>query len=483
MLRHKLWIDGSWQESKDVREVRSPFNNEAVAKVDYASSEQFELALAASEKAFQSYRKVSRATRSRLLQAMRDGIARRKDELVQAIVREAGKPVTMADGEVTRALTTFTVAAEEVKRFGGEVVPIDIDAGGRAYAPAVAYWTPRGPVLGITPFNFPVNLVAHKVAPALAAGCSIIIKPAPQAPGGAVLLAQIFEEAAKQVSDSRDQVPLAALQVVSCSNEVAAAGVTDPRIVTLTFTGSTKVGWMLQSKAIGKKLTLELGGNAGVIVHSDADLARAAARCAFGGNSYAGQSCISVQRIYVQRDVSEKFEGLLVAETKKVPYGDPTKKETIAGPLIDAANADRVMAWIDEAKKAGARVLAGGTREGNVVAPTVLAGVKPELKVSCEEVFGPVVVIDTYNQFSEAISKINASKYGLQAGVFTDSLGHIREATENLEVGGVIINEVPTYRADQMPYGGVKESGLGREGLRYAMEEYSERRTVVQWHG
>ncbi len=484
--RHKLWIDGKWMEttnSRDLHEIRSPFNNEPVAKVDYATPEQMERAMVASVAAFIKYRKVSRHARSKLLEAMRDGIARRQHELAKVIAAEAGKPITLAEGEVMRALTTFTVAAEEAKRFGGEVIPIDIDATGRPYSPAIAYWVPRGPILGITPFNFPLNLVAHKVAPALAAGCSILIKPAPQAPGGAAMLAQIFEEAAAQASDARDTIPLATFQVVSCGNDVASAPVTDPRMNSLTFTGSGRVGWHLQSLAVGKRVALELGGNAGVIIHSDANLERAALRCAAGGFGYAGQSCISVQRIFVHKEVARKFEELLLAETAKVVAGDPMKKEVTVGPLIDAAAADRVMAWIDEAKRAGARVLAGGTRSGNVIAPTVVAGVKRAAKLSTEEAFGPVVILETYDNFSDAIEALNESRYGLQAGIFTDSTRLIREAVENLEVGGVMINEVPTYRADQMPYGGVKESGLGREGLRYAMEEYSERKTVVQWHG
>lgn len=484
MVRHQLWFEGRWQAgSAPSFDVHSPFNGEVVARVDYASSAQMESAIAAAAQAFRAYRKTSRMARSRLLETMRELIAKNRAELAETIAREAGKPIAIAEAEVTRALTTFTVAAEEARRFGGEVIPIDIDAGGRPYSPAVAYWVPRGPVLGITPFNFPLNLVAHKVAPALAAGCSILIKPAPQAPGGAVLLAKIFAEAAASVADARDVIPAATFQVLSCTNDVAAAAVRDPRLTTLTFTGSTKVGWLLQAQAIGKRVALELGGNAAMIVHSDADLARAATRAAAGGYGYAGQSCISVQRILVQQSVAPKFEQLLLAETRKTVAGDPMKRETVVGPLIDAKAADRVMAWIDEAKAGGARVLVGGRRAGNVIEPTVLSDAGRELRVVCEEVFGPVVVLKTYDKFEEALAAVNDSRFGLQAGVFTDSQTLIRQAVEELEVGGVMVNEVPTYRADQMPYGGVKESGLGREGLRYAMEEYSERRTVVHWRG
>jgi glyceraldehyde-3-phosphate dehydrogenase (NADP+) len=483
MQRHRLWIDGKWLESPESREIKSPFNGEVLARADYATREQMGAALAAAETAFGSFKRVSRFARSKLLELMRDGLRERQSELVRLIATEAGKPVTIAEIEFARALATFTIAAEEAKRFGGEVIPIDTDGGGRAYAPAVSYWVPRGPVLGITPFNFPLNLVAHKVAPALAVGAPILIKPAPQAPGPAAVLAEIFEKAARQASDARETIPLAGLQVLSCDNEIAGLAVTDPRITVVSFTGSGKVGWMLQAKAIGKRVLLELGGNAGVIVHSDADLARAAARCAAGGYGYAGQSCISVQRIFVQKDVAPRFEQLLVTESEKTPYGDPMKKETVVGPVIDKAAGDRIMSWIDEAKRGGARVLTGGKKDGNVIAPTVITGAGPEMKVSNEEIFGPLVTIQTYDKFSDAIAAVNHSRYGLQAGIFTDSVKLAREAVENLDVGGVIINEVPTYRADQMPYGGVKESGLGREGLRYAMEEMSERRVVVTWHG
>ena len=481
--RYKLWLAGRWQEAKTSVHLRSPFSHEPIAQVDQASGEQWEQALASSKEAFTSYRKTSRYLRSALLREIARLISERRADFVQIIAQEAGKPVQLAEVEVTRAVATFTIASEEAKHFSGDVIPIDINATDRAFAPAVSYWVPRGPVLGITPFNFPLNLVAHKVAPALASGNSVIIKPAPQAPGAAVLLAEVFEQAAKSVSDNRETVSLAALQVISAPNEIAEVGITDLRITTVSFTGSTKVGWIIQKLAVGKRVLLELGGNAAVIVHKDADLIRAATRCAAGGFGYAGQSCISVQRIFVHQDIRARFEELLTAEAAKVISGDPTKRDVLNGPMIDDAAATRVMKWIDDAKREGAQLLAGGTRDGNVVTPTIMTEVKPTQKIATEEVFAPLVVLSGYDKFSDAISAVNNSKYGLQAGVFTDSSKLIHEAIEGLEVGGVIINEVPTYRADQMPYGGVKESGLGREGLRYAMEEYSERRTVVQWVG
>ena len=483
MTEHRLFIDGRWEDGISSREILSPFSGKAVARCAQASSEQLERALAAAERAGKDFRKISRFGRARLLSLMARGIESRRAELAASMVAEAGKPLTLADGEVGRAIVTFTIAAEEAKRLGGEVVPVDVDSAGRAYAPAVSHWAPRGPVLAIAPFNFPLNLIAHKVAPALAVGASVIVKPPPQAPGAARILAEIFETAAAEASDAREKIPPAALQVLSGPNDVIAKAVSDPRVAILSFTGSDKVGWMLQEKALRKKLILELGGNAAVIVEADADLARAAARCAFGGFAYAGQVCISVQRVLVRKEVAARFTELLLAETAKINSGDPARPEVLVGPLIDSAAADRVMAWIDEARRDGAKVLCGGTRSGNVIAPTVLSGVKPTAKLACEEAFGPVVIVGEYSALDEAIASVNASRFGLQAGLFTDGAEAIRRASDELEVGGLMVNEVPTYRADNMPYGGVKDSGLGREGVRYTMEEYCERRTVVAWRG
>jgi acyl-CoA reductase-like NAD-dependent aldehyde dehydrogenase len=483
MIRHRLWIDGKWIESAQSTDLTSPATGTVVAKVDQASREQMEIALEASTTAFSVFKNISRFTRSRLLAVMAREIEAHRAEFIECLITEAGKPHALADVEVTRATITFTLAAEEAKRLGGEVVPVDLDAGGRAYGPAVSYWVPRGPVLAITPFNFPLNLAAHKLAPALAVGATVIVKPPPQAPGCAALLAAIFEKAAKEVSDVRESVPLSAFQVVNGANEIIAEAVADPRMTTLSFTGSDKVGWKLQEKAVRKKVVLELGGNAGVIVHEDADLNRAASRCAFGGFVYAGQTCISVQRIFVHEKVHDRFLKLLLEETAKVKSGDPRDKEVLVGPLIDEPAALRVMAWIDEAVKEGAKVLAGGTCKGNFMAPTVLSGVKTHHKLHCEEVFGPVVIVDKFNDFDRALEMINRSRFGLQAGLFTDSSALIQRALKMLEVGGIIVNEVPTYRADNMPYGGVKESGLGREGVRYAMEDYCERRVLVTWQG
>ncbi len=482
--RHRLFIAGRWEDGRsEAREIRSPFSGERVAGADQADEAQLERALAATAEAFRSFRKSSSYVRSRLLAGIAQGIGARRREIVDSVVQEAGKPRQLADLEVSRAIQTFTIASEEAKRQVGELIPVDLEASGRAYGPATSRWVPRGPVLAIAPYNFPLNLVAHKVAPALAVGCTVIVKPAPQAPGAATILAEIFERAARDASDAREQVPAAALQLVNAPNAVVGRAVTDPRITTLSFTGSDKVGWQLQQAAVRKKVALELGGNAAVIVHSDADLQRAATRCAFGGFAYGGQICISVQRVFVQREVAERFTDLFLAEVRKLKVGDPALDDTVVGPLIDAAHADKVSTWIDEALRGGARALAGGERRGNLIPPTVLAGVRETDKVNTEEVFGPVVVLETYDDFGKAVAAVNRSRFGLQAGVFTDSSRLIRQACDELEVGGILVNEIPTYRADNIPYGGVKESGLGREGVRYAMEELCERRTVVSWQG
>jgi glyceraldehyde-3-phosphate dehydrogenase (NADP+) len=482
-MRRKLWIAGSFREGPAQADIRSPFTGEVVTVADQADAALMEEALAAAKSAAKTFREVSRYTRSRLLQAMAKWIALRRQDFVSAIVDEAGKPVTLAEAEVTRALSTFAIGADEAKRYGGELFPVDIEASGRAYDMGFSMLVPRGPVLAITPFNFPLNLVAHKVVPALAAGAPILVKPAPQTPGAVVLLAEVFEKALEEVADERESVPPGALQVVSCPNDVAALAVKDGRIATLSFTGSGPVGWTLQTMAKGKRVLLELGGNASVIVHKDADLARAAQRCAFGAFAYAGQVCISVQNILVHRDVYDRFRELFLGELRRVRSGDPRQKETLVGPLINEAAVDRIIAWVEEAKQGGASVVSFGQREKNTLPPMLLEGTPQACRLSVEEAFGPVALMAPYADIEEAIETVNTSRFGLQAGVFTDSHAVVRRVIAGIEAGGILINEVPTFRADHMPYGGVKESGLGREGVRYAMEEYSERKTVIAWKG
>jgi acyl-CoA reductase-like NAD-dependent aldehyde dehydrogenase len=407
--------------------------------------------------------------RSALLRSIAGLLQARQEEGARIIAGEAGKPITDARREVGRAIQTFTVAAEEAKRIGGEAVPLDWTPGTESYW-GVTRRVPLGAILGITPFNFPINLVAHKVAPALAAGNAILIKPAPQTPLTALFLGELAVEAG---------LPAGTLNIVPCANDVAERLVGDARFKLLSFTGSAQVGWMLKAKCGKKKVVLELGGNAGVIIEPDADLEFAAQRCATGGFTYAGQTCISVQRILVHESIVEAFISKLLAHVSALKAGDPLDEATVIGPLIDGKAATRVEGWIQEAVAQGARVLAGGNRSGAVLNATVLSNVNATMKVSCEEVFGPVVTITPYGQFEQALALLNNSPYGLQAGVFTQDINRIFSAFRDLEVGAVLINEIPTFRADHMPYGGMKDSGLGREGVKYAIEEMTEPRLLV----
>ena len=462
-------VGGERRTSAEKVEIRNPYNQDVIAVVNYASARDAEEAIARAASAFGTMRPLPSYRRAEVLRHVANELTARKEELAELIMLEAGKPIRDARTEVTRAIQTFTVAAEETKRLGGELLPLDWLVGSENRW-AVVRRFPIGPILGITPFNFPLNLVAHKVAPALASGNSIIIKPAPQTPLSALRLGEIVCEAGW---------PEGGLSILPCSNDVAGQMLADERIKKLTFTGSAEVGWRLKARVPKKKVTLELGGNAAVIVHEDADLDYSAKRCVQGGFAYAGQTCISVQRIYVHEAVYEPFLERLLEGVRNLVVGDPRDERTDVGPMISVAAAERAESWIREAVQSGAKVLIGGERSGAFLMPTVLTEVAPEMRVSCEEVFAPVVMVSRYADFDEAIRQVNASRYGLQAGLFTRDLNRIFRAYEAIEVGGLIINDVPTYRADHMPYGGVKDSGFGREGVRSAIEEMTEPRVLV----
>jgi acyl-CoA reductase-like NAD-dependent aldehyde dehydrogenase len=466
---HGFYLDGKWVEDGDVVEVRAPYDGSVIARVVQGRREHAEAAIAAAVKAFGTTRRLPAFERQRVLRQVSAGIAERKEEFSRTLALEAGKPIKAARQEVERAIFTFNVGAEESTRIYGEFLPLDWQefTAGRW---GIVRRFPLGPVAGITPFNFPLNLVAHKVAPAIAAGCSMVLKPAPQTPLCSLLLAECVQQAGW---------PDGGFNVLPLSNDDASLLVTDDRIKLISFTGSVPVGWDIKRRAGKKKVVLELGGNAAVIVHSDADVAYAAERCVAGGFGYAGQTCISVQRILVEHSVYGKFTDLLVEGVKKLKSGDPLDESTDVGPVIRESDAVRTTSWIEEAVRAGARLLCGGGRKGLVVEPTVLTGTKPDMKVNCQEIFGPVVTIEPYKTFDDALRQVNHSSFGLQAGLFTRDAKLLFQAYEELEVGGLIAGDVPSFRIDHMPYGGVKDSGLGREGLRYAIEEMTEPKLLV----
>ena len=459
-----ILLGGEEVETGETVEIRSPFDGALVAVVHRAGPEEVERAIAAAVESFETTRRLSSWQRELVLQRISAAIAEQREELARTVALEAGKPVKTARVEVDRASFTFRIAAEEAKRAYGEVVPLDWLPGNEGREAHVRR-VPLGPVAGITPFNFPLNLVAHKVAPALAAGDPILLRPASQTPISSLLLARIVLEAGW---------PADAIAVLPCTTDTARPLVEDDRIKLLTFTGSPAVGWGLKTRAGRKRVTLELGGNAAVIVNEDADVEYAAERVAWGGFAYSGQTCISVQRVFVHEDVYDRFVAELLPRVEALRTGDPLAEETDVGPLIDLANAERVEEWLDEAREAGATVLSGGVREGNLWRPTVIADAPEDVRLSCEEAFAPVVGLTRFTSVSDAIGAAGRSEFGLQAGIFTNDLRVVDEAFDRIDVGGLMVNDVSTFRIDHMPYGGVKSSGFGREGIRYAIEEMTE---------
>jgi aldehyde dehydrogenase (NAD+) len=462
-------VAGEWKTSGETFDVKSPFDAGVVATVAKPTDADVESAVAAAHEAFEETRKLPLHVRADALMHISRRLEERADEVAELIAREGGKPIKWAKVEAARGASTFRWAAEETRREGGEVMRFDSDASGASRVGIIRRF-PLGPVLAITPFNFPVNLVAHKMAPALAVGAPIVIKPATKTPLGALLLGELFNET---------DLPPGMCSVLPIGGSEAGELAGDERFKKISFTGSSQVGWELKAKDPKKVVTLELGGNAGVIVHSDGDLEKAAARIAFGGYYQAGQSCISVQRVLVQESVAERFTEMLAAEVGKLKTGDPMDPETDVGPLIDHDSLERVSQWVDEAVQSGAEIIAGGKREDPFYLPTVLGRTESGMKVRQEEIFGPVVTIGTYSDFDEGIRIANETRYGLQAGVFTNDVKRIFQAHRDLEVGGVVVNDVSAFRADQMPYGGTKDSGTGREGLRWAMAEMSEEKVLV----
>lgn len=470
--------------------IRSPFNGEEIGRMPIADAAAVENAIQRSERAFQIMRSLPRFVRAEILERTASLIQAQRQTFVDLIAREAGKPIFDAEGEVSRATFNLRNAAHEAISFSGTEVPLDVDGSVFEYQSTLgdgsrldlakadfevlaglrrrvglARRFPIGPILAITPFNFPLNLVVHKVGPALAVGNSVVIKPAPQTPLTSLLLQEVLIEAG---------LPEEAISVVHCPVPLAESMVRDKRFAMVTFTGSAKVGWHIKDLAGKKKVALELGGNGAVVVAKDADLDFAAARCVRGGVVYGGQYCIGVQRILVERSVYDAFREKLLAKMADCKVGNPLEKGIDVGPVIDAGSADRIESWIVDAKKQGAKVAAGGTREGNVILPTILEETSTEMLVEREEIFGPVMTLNPIESVDDGVRRANDSRYGLQGGIFTNDIKAAFKALELWDVGGLMINDVPIYRIDNMPFGGWKDSGFGREGTRFAMEEMSD---------
>lgn len=468
VTERKLFIDGEWVETGDWLEVRSPYDGSLAGRAAKGGSAEAKRAVDAAERAMAE--PLPAHERAAILDRTARLIEERAEEIARTICSEAGKPMKAARVEAARAQSTFTMAAVEARKLAGEMVPMDASPAGTGKV-ALTLRIPIGVVGAISPFNFPFNLVAHKVAPALAAGCAVVLKPASQTPLSALLLAELETEAG---------LPAGWLNVVcGPASEIGDVLVEDDRVALITFTGSAGVGWTLRERAPRKRVNLELGNATPVIVAADADLDDVATRLAANAFSFAGQSCISVQRIYVERSAYESFLDRFIPHVDALVVGDPGDDATDVGPLISKGERDRVLEWIDEARARGARVVTGGELDGELLRPTVIADAPADAKVACEEVFGPLCTVTPYDSLDEAIGLANGTRYGLQAGVFTRDVKVALRLARELEFGGVTVNEAPTFRADQMPYGGVKDSGNTREGPAYAVREMTDERLVV----
>jgi acyl-CoA reductase-like NAD-dependent aldehyde dehydrogenase len=464
----RLLIGGEWVETGEWQEVRSPYSGDVVGRVAKAGAGESRRAVDAAAAAMEE--PLPAHKRAEILVRVAGALGRRHDEVARLISDEAGKPMKAARVEASRAMSTYTFSAVEARKLSGEMIPMDASQAGEGKL-AFSLRRPLGVVGAISPFNFPLNLVAHKIAPSLAAGCAVVLKPAAQTPLSALLLAELQDEAG---------LPPGWLNVVvGPSSEIGDVLVEDERVKVITFTGSSGVGWKLAERSPRKRVNLELGNSTPLIVEADAELDMAVAATAQHGFSFAGQSCISIQRVYVQDGVYDEFVSALVPKVEALKLGDPADEDTDVGPVIDEEARDRILEWVEEARSAGAEVLTGGELDGELVRPTVIANAGPDLKVSCQEVFGPVVTVNRYRTIDEAIRLANGTEFGLQAGIFTGSIRTAMKAAQELEFGGVTVNEAPTFRADQMPYGGVKESGNTKEGPAYAVRELTEERLVV----
>jgi len=470
MKEYKLYLAGKFVGTKEKIEVKNPYQQQAFAYTFLAGKEDLEEAITAAQKVEKELRSLASYKRYYILMQIAEGLRKDLDYFSRLLSEESGKPMRYAKGEINRAIQTFTVAAEEAKRLPGELISLDWTPAGEGKHGVVRYF-PVGLVAGISPFNFPMNLAVHKIAPAIASGCPIILKPSTNTPLSTLALAEIID---------KTSLPKGAISILPMSRAVGNQLVTDDRFKLLSFTGSPHVGWMMKAQSGRKKVLLELGGNAGMVVTRSADLDLAVQKALIGGFAYSGQVCIHAQRIYVAQEIFDDFAKRFIAKVKKLKLGNPLDDETEISAMIDEANAIRVENWVNEAVEDGAKVLCGGKRNGTYYEPTVLSETKPKMKVCALEVFGPVVTLEPFSDFKAVIDEVNDSEFGLQAGVFTKMIDEMDYAFENLEVGGVMINDAPIFRVDHMPYGGIKDSGLGREGLKYAIHEMMEARILVR---
>lgn len=470
---YKMLIGGEFVSTGEKLEVRSPYNNEVVGTTTICTGKEVEAALKTSHESFKVLKGLPSYKRAEYIMKVVEGLTNRAEEMASLISMECGKSIKDSRLEVDRAINTFLIAAEETKRLTGTVLPLDIRVGAENRT-AIIERFPIGVIFGVSPFNFPLNLTCHKIAPAMASMNPIILKPAPKTPLSALLLGEIIKGSG---------YPVGGVNIINITNEDAVKILEDERVKKLTFTGSASVGWMLKSKANKKKVTLELGGNAGVIVDQDitaADIDFAVARCTAGAFAYAGQVCISVQRIFVHKDIFGEFKNKFIEKVKALKLGDPMDDATDVGPMIEAGAVTRTQEWVKEAVSEGAEVLCGGSPKDSVFfEPTVLTNVKPTMKVCKEEVFAPLCLLIEFSDFEDAVKEVNDSKFGLQAGIFTNDIKKAHYAYRNIEAGGVIIGDIATFRVDSMPYGGVKESGFGREGIKNAILEMTEERVMV----
>jgi acyl-CoA reductase-like NAD-dependent aldehyde dehydrogenase len=474
MTPKAFFVDGDWVSSTRFIEVKNPYTHEPIGSYSQAEPEQVERAFQSAHQAFIRNRELTPAERALFLSEVAAVIKRRSREFVDLLVREAGKPMTQAEAEVARAQYTFLFASSECRQPNGELIALDGSEWGKKHTASVRR-LPIGVIFGITPFNFPLNLVAHKVAPALAAGNAIVIKPSPRT----VLTALLFAEALQEAG-----VPNGLVNIVPFDVSLMEPYYNDERVKMISFTGSAAVGWKIKEKCNTKKVCLELGGNAAAIIHDDAEWQNRIAAIANGAFGYAGQSCISIQRVFVQSRIYDAFRDAFLGYVKdKVKTGDPRNRETVIGPMIAPEAVERVSKWVDQAVAAGAKLATEKAIDGACVGPIVLEHVPEDQPISCEEAFAPVVLLQPYDDFADAIAKVNDSRWGMQTGVFTRDLKLANQAYESLEVAAVLINQVPTFRVENMPYGGVKLSGFGREGVKYAMEEMTERKTLIVNYG